>query len=92
MRSCRLTSFVAVVVLAAAAARGADAPAPAPLGLPPVPVPLANPQTPEKVALGEKLFNDKRFSSTGQVNCATCHDVKKAFTDGPLRCPRASAS
>jgi cytochrome c peroxidase len=35
------------------------------LGLPPVPVPADNPQTPEKVALGDKLFNDKRFSSTG---------------------------
>lgn len=55
-----------------------------PLGLPPVPVPADNPQTPEKIALGDKLFNDKRFSSTGEVSCATCHDPKKAFTDSPL--------
>lgn len=55
-----------------------------PLGLPPVPVPANNPQTPEKIALGDKLFNDKRFSSTGEVSCATCHDLTKAFTDGPL--------
>jgi cytochrome c peroxidase len=55
-----------------------------PLGLPPVPVPPNNPQTPEKIALGDKLFNDKRFSSTGEVSCATCHDPKKAFTDSPL--------
>ena len=55
-----------------------------PLGLPPVPVPSDNPQTPEKIALGDKLFNDKRFSSTGDVSCATCHDPKKAFTDSPL--------
>jgi cytochrome c peroxidase len=55
-----------------------------PLGLPPVPVPANNPQTPEKIALGDKLFNDKRFSSTGEVSCATCHDPKKAFTDSPL--------
>jgi len=55
-----------------------------PLGLPPVPVPADNPQTPEKVKLGEKLFHDARFSTTGQVSCATCHAEKKAFTDSPL--------
>lgn len=55
-----------------------------PLGLPPVPVPAGNPQTPEKIQLGDKLFNDKRFSSTGEVSCATCHDPQKAFTDSPL--------
>jgi cytochrome c peroxidase len=52
-----------------------------PLGLPPVPIPSDNPQTPEKIALGDKLFNDKRFSSTGEVNCATCHKKEMAFTD-----------
>lgn len=56
-----------------------------PLGLPPVPVPAGNPQTPAKIALGDKLFNDKRFSSTGQVSCATCHERAKAFTDSPLQ-------
>jgi len=56
-----------------------------PLGLPAVPVPPDSPQTPEKIALGEKLFNDKRFSTTGEVSCATCHDAEKAFTDSPLR-------
>jgi cytochrome c peroxidase len=55
-----------------------------PLGLPPVPVPANNPQTPEKIALGDRLFNDKRFSSTGEISCAHCHDPQKAFTDGPL--------
>lgn len=55
-----------------------------PLGLPPVPVPADNPQTPEKIALGDKLFNDNRFSSTGDVSCAKCHDPKKGFTDSPL--------
>lgn len=56
-----------------------------PLGLPPLPFPENNPQTPEKIALGEKLFNDERFSSTGEVSCATCHDATKAFTDSPLK-------
>ena len=72
--------------LAATAALAADAAtAKPPLGLPPVPIPADNLQTPEKVALGDKLFDDKRFSATGQVACATCHDSKKAFTDSPLR-------
>jgi cytochrome c peroxidase len=30
----------------------------APLGLPPVPIPENNPQTPEKIALGDKLYHD----------------------------------
>lgn len=55
-----------------------------PLGLPPVPVPEDNPQTAEKIALGDKLFHDKRFSSTGEVACANCHEAEKAFTDSPL--------
>lgn len=55
-----------------------------PLGLPPVPVPEDNPQSPAKIELGEKLFNDTRFSTTGDVSCATCHDPAKAFTDSPL--------
>src|SRR5690606_26292354 len=56
-----------------------------PLGLPPVPIPEDNPQTPEKVALGERLFNDVRFSSNGQVACANCHSPSSVFTDSPLK-------
>jgi cytochrome c peroxidase len=64
----------------------AQAPTQPPLGLPELKIPENNPQTPEKIALGEKLFKDKRFSSTGTVSCATCHAPEKAFTDetGPL--------
>jgi cytochrome c peroxidase len=52
-----------------------------PLGLPPVPIPEDNPQTSEKIVLGRKLFEDKRFSANGTINCAHCHDPKKAFAD-----------
>jgi cytochrome c peroxidase len=55
-----------------------------PLGLPPVPIPADNPQTAEKISLGDKLFHDLRFSSTGAVSCATCHERSKGFTDSPL--------
>ena len=52
-----------------------------PLGLPKLPVPADNPQSAAKIALGEKLFNDTRFSLTGKVSCSTCHEKDKAFTD-----------
>ncbi len=67
---------VGVVILAADAATGRQR-----LGLPPVPVPADNQITLAKVALGQKLFEDKRLSATGEVSCATCHDRAKAFTD-----------
>ncbi len=54
------------------------------LGLPEVPIPENNPQTPAKIALGDKLFHDTKFSSTGEVSCATCHESAKGFTDSPL--------
>jgi cytochrome c peroxidase len=53
-----------------------------PLGLPPVPFPEDNPQSSEKIALGKKLFEDKRFSADGTISCAHCHDPAKAFADG----------
>ena len=36
---------------------------------------------PKAAALGEKLFNDTRFSSNGEVSCATCHLADYHFTD-----------
>lgn len=69
----RAGAFAAVLVACVAMA--------GPLGLPPVPVPADNPTTPEKVKLGDKLFHDVRFSSTGEVSCATCHAREKGFTD-----------
>ena len=36
----------------------------------------------EKVTLGRKLFNDPSLSADGKMSCATCHEKKKAFTDG----------
>jgi cytochrome c peroxidase len=77
--------LIVVAGLAATAVLAADATTKPPLGLPPVPIPRDNPQTPEKVALGKKLFLDKRFSSTRQVACAECHHPEQAFTDSPLR-------
>jgi cytochrome c peroxidase len=52
-------------------------------------VPADNPQTPGKIARGEKLFFDGRLSVDGTVACSTCHDPARAFTDGSP-CPSAS--
>jgi cytochrome c peroxidase len=44
-------------------------------------IPADNPQTPDKIALGEKLFFDGRLSADATVACSTCHDPARAFTD-----------
>ena len=38
--------------------------------------------SPESIALGKKLFNDKILSSDKTRSCATCHDPKLGFADG----------
>jgi len=38
--------------------------------------------SPELSELGKTLFYDKRLSSNGQMNCASCHKPELAFTDG----------
>src|SRR5918996_5252874 len=45
-------------------------------------IPPDNPQTPEKIVLGQKLFFDGRLSADGSVACASCHNPERAFTDG----------
>src|SRR2546430_2773545 len=45
-------------------------------------IPPDNAQTPEKIALGQRLFFDGRLSADGTVACSTCHDPARAFTDG----------
>jgi cytochrome c peroxidase len=44
-------------------------------------VPADNQITPARVALGKKLYFDRRLSADGSVACATCHDVSRGFTD-----------
>ena len=47
--------------------------------------PPDNPLTPDKVALGAKLFVDTRLSGNGKRSCATCHRPEKEYTDGRPR-------
>jgi cytochrome c peroxidase len=41
------------------------------------PLPLTVKLNPDKVALGEQLFNDKRLSHDNTVACVSCHDLQK---------------
>jgi len=47
-----------------------------------MPVPSSNPMTTEKVDVGRRLFNDRRLSRDRSVACASCHDPRRAFSDG----------
>lgn len=51
----------------------------------PPPSPPDNPLTPQKVALGARLFADKRLSGNGDRACAGCHRPELSFTDGRPR-------
>ncbi|HWQ03054.1 MAG TPA: cytochrome c peroxidase [Candidatus Nitrosotenuis sp.] len=46
-----------------------------------MPVPESNPLTPEKVALGRRLFHDPLLSRDFTIACATCHDPRRNFSD-----------
>lgn len=70
-------------------AAASDAPSRAPKDLPAgvsarlweLSVPPGAEPTPARVALGARLFSDKRLSSDGTVSCATCHEPDKGFVD-----------
>ncbi len=53
-----------------------------PAGFPKPNVPPDNPMSAAKVELGRRLFYDRRLSGNETYSCASCHDPKKAFTDG----------
>lgn len=55
---------------------------PVPLGLPPIPIPSHNPQTAETIALGRKLFYEKKLSGDSSIACASCHNPRLGFADG----------
>ena len=54
----------------------------APLGLPPLPIPTADSPSANAIALGRRLFYDKRLSQDAVLACASCHQPELAFTDG----------
>jgi len=72
--------MVFALVVALAACSPAPAPPGSPLGLPALAVPEGNPQTAPKVALGRKLFFDRRLSPNNTMSCAMCHVPEQGFT------------
>ncbi len=46
-----------------------------------VPVPQDNAQTPERIALGKKLFFDPRLSGSSAMSCASCHNPSFSWGD-----------
>ena len=57
---------------------------PPPLGLPPLEVPADNLLSAEKVALGRKLFFDRRLSLNQTISCAMCHVPEQGFAHNEL--------
>ena len=84
----RLGSLALILVMATS---GCDAPRPAPTPLSGFSAPFVfgrfqlpadNPLTEPSVALGRRLFYDRRLSGNDEVSCSTCHLQRLAFTDG----------
>ena len=48
--------------------------------LPPI-IPANNPLTEEGIALGKKLFFDRKLSRNNAKSCASCHNPSNAFAD-----------
>lgn len=46
------------------------------------PIPTENKLDPAKVALGDRLFHDKRLSRDNSMSCASCHDLGRGGVDG----------
>src|ERR1700757_3064071 len=47
-----------------------------------IPFPKTNPYTPDKAALGKKLYFDTRLSVTSAQSCASCHSPGFGWGDG----------
>jgi len=84
-------SLTAATLFAAAepdwAERALDRALAPPLGLPSVNHPASNPPTAAKIALGRKLFFDRRLSHNNTTSCAMCHVPEQGFTSNELATP-----
>ncbi len=53
-------------------------------GLPAIPEPADNALRADRVALGRRLFFDRRLSLNGTLSCAMCHIPEQGFTNNEL--------
>src|SRR5437763_1003648 len=95
MKSAKIV-VLALLLLAASCTNNSEKPASQPATAPAAPpapkpdvgplgemaVPADNPITPDKAALGKKLFLDTRLSKTGMMSCESCHMPDKGWADG----------
>jgi cytochrome c peroxidase len=86
-------SFIAAAALLALCGWAAAQSVPPLATLPPPPVPKDNPNTPEKIELGKKLFWEARLSGNGSMPCVSCHLPNLGWGDGGhlARLPRHQA-
>ena len=68
----------------AVSSRRASAPEPSPLGLPAMPRAERGPLAQARVALGRKLFMDRRLSLNGTMSCGMCHVPEQGFAVNEL--------
>ena len=78
----RRAGFICVAWLAVTVVR-LDAGPRRPLGLDLYrPTVDGNPLTPSAIELGRRLFHERRLSRDGSMACTSCHDPRRAFTNG----------
>ena len=58
-----------------------------PIGLPAMDIPVNNAVTADSIALGRKLFFDRRLSFNRTLSCAMCHVPEQGFTQNEIRTP-----
>jgi cytochrome c peroxidase len=75
-------NFTSVLLLSAFAAATLPGSAVAQVDEPIKPIPAEFKLDSKKVALGEKLFNDKRLSRDNTLSCASCHNLSAGGVDG----------
>jgi len=64
----------------------------APRGFPQPELPADNPLTEQGVALGQRLFHDRRLSAGNGQSCASCHQEDRAFSDDRALSPGVSGA
>lgn len=75
-------SFIAAATLLTLCGWAAAQSVPPLATLPPPPIPKDNPNTPEKIELGKKLFWEARLSGNGSMPCVSCHLPNLGWGDG----------
>jgi cytochrome c peroxidase len=77
----RIFGLVGLAAMMFAIAQGPPYQLKVPPGFPPPPLPPDNRLTTQGVALGQRLFSERRLSGNNTQSCADCHHPNMAFSD-----------